>query len=332
MRTLPAGFRLISSSLRKTHIFYHIPFAVLMFAIIPYAEASAGGNSEPVVMLIQARGQVMYSPDGKNWEKIYRNRFLYEGYLVKTGKDGACRFFDPQHQRIQDMESDTEVEVHASGIVARRGWISEPASAGGFVSFFQRKFNQVRKYAVIRREDAGSPELKMVPDICLSADYPDLVWENMGPEYAYQLVAGEKIYDVPASDADMVRFRLKGLSPGVHSFHISVMYQGEVIASSGENGSLRWLSDAENRLFRERAKKIREIDPDNGFLLGNVMDEYGFRVAAMDQFRKFLAENPDIHEVRPFLIKNYSDLGLERLRQSESVLYHLHRPDIFSLK
>ncbi|MGE0084465.1 MAG: hypothetical protein AB7S75_08585 [Desulfococcaceae bacterium] len=305
---------------------------MLIFAIIPYAEASADGNSEPVVMLIQAIGQVLYSPDGKIWEKVYRNRFLYDGYLVKTGKDGACRFFDPYHQMIQDIQGDTEVKIHAAGIVARRGRISEPASAGGFMSFFQRKFTQVRKYAVIRREDAGSQELKTVPDICLSEDYPDLVWENMGQEYAYQLVTEKKTYDVSASDADMVRFRLNGLEPGVHSFHISVMYQGEIIDSSGKNSTFLWLSDEENRLFREREKKIREIDPDNGFLMGNVMDEYGFSVAAMDQFRKFLAENPDIHEVRPFLIKIYSDLGLERLRQSESVLYHQHRSGIFSLK
>ena len=319
------------SSLRKIHIFCLVPIAVLLTALVPHVKAE-GENSEPVLMLIQAVGEVLYSPDGKNWKKIYRNRFLYEGGLVKTGKDGTCRFFDPQRQTIQDMESDTEVEIHASGTVTRRGRISEPASAGSFMNFFQRKFTRVRKYVIIRREDAGNSELKTVPEICLSADYPDLVWENMGPEYAYRLTVGEKTYDVPASEEDMVRFRLTGILPGTHSFHIEMVYQGELIGSSGKNGRICWLSDGEKRFFREKEGKIREIDPDNGFLLGNVMDEYGFRVAAMDQFRKFLAENPEIHEVRPFLIKIYSDLGLERRRQSESLLYHQQCPDILFRK
>lgn len=329
MGKLSAGFRMLMSSVGKSKFFYPVPIALLLFVPVFYGKA-AGEDSSPKVMLIQAAGQVMYSPDGKSWEKIYRNRFLYEGYLVKTGKDGTCRFFDPQRQTMQDMENDTEAEIRASGIRVRKGRISEPASADSIMNFLQRKFTRVRKYVIIRREDAGNPELKTVPDICLSADYPDLVWENMGPEYAYRLVAGEKTYDVPASKTDLVRFRLTGIQPGIYSFYIRVMYQGEVIVSSERNGTLRWLSDEENRLFRERERKIREIDPDNGFLLGNVMDEYGFTVAAMDQFRQFLAENPEIHEVRPFLIKIYSELGLERLRQSESFFYRQHRPDIFS--
>ena len=71
------------------------------------------------------------------------------------------------------------------------------------------------------------------------------------------------------------------------------------------------------------------IDPDNGFLLGNVLDEYGFKVAAMDRFREFLSENPDINEVRPFLMKVYDDLKLRHLKQAEALLYYQQKQQIF---
>jgi hypothetical protein len=72
----------------------------------------------------------------------------------------------------------------------------------------------------------------------------------------------------------------------------------------------------------EKRKQIEALALEDGFLIANLMDDEGLKVAAMDIFREFMAENPEANEIRPFLIKVLSDLHLDQARQRESVRYH----------
>jgi hypothetical protein len=112
------------------------------------------------------------------------------------------------------------------------------------------------------------------------------------------------------------------MTPGVFPYGVKVLYQGEVLQRQKQDGELRWLSDEDAQAFNRRKMHIEELAREDGFLLGNLMDDEGFKVAAMDAYRRFMAENPEANEVRPFLIKVLSDLHLDRLRQRESVRYH----------
>ncbi|MDM8517287.1 hypothetical protein QUF76_13885 [Desulfobacterales bacterium HSG16] len=67
---------------------------------------------------------------------------------------------------------------------------------------------------------------------------------------------------------------------------------------------------------------IQKIAPDNGFLMGSLMEKRGLKVAAMDQYRRFLSESPDADETRPFLIKILNELKLEKLEKREMEMHH----------
>jgi len=296
---------------------------ILAMAVLFSTPATAASEDDPLVLLIQAKGKVMYSADGNRWKNVRRNKFLYEGNRVKTGGDGACKLISQETGMIERIGGNTAVEIRAEGTKALKGMISEAEHAGSLTGFLKRRFAKVQKYTAIQRRarSGDQTELETVRDITLSEDYPDLVWENVGPEYAYQLIVGEKVFDVPDSREAMVRFRLSRMEPGQYDYSVQVLYDGEILYAPENKGRLRWLSDAERRSLRERESSVRQVDPDNGFLLGSFMDKQGLKVTAMDQYRKFLTENPDANEVRPFLIKVFDDLKLEGLREAEAILY-----------
>ncbi|GBC62106.1 hypothetical protein DENIS_3069 [Desulfonema ishimotonii] len=303
-----------------------IRICLMMFLLIIFSPAGspATARTEPSVLLIQARGAVMFiSEKNMPWEMVFRNKFLYEGYRIRTGEGGYCKLIDQQTHLIQTVLSNTEVEVQNTGIRVVRGNISESGPIGDFISCLKRKFARIQKYTTIRRgEDKSELRLSTIPRITLSESYPDLVWENPGAEYTYQLVIGQKIFDVPATDAPMVRFRISGLSPGRSDYHVQVLYKNEICYIPDRRGEIQWLSGEEDHALREQELCLREIDPDNGFLLGNLMDERRVKVAAMDYYRDFLLENPGINEARPFLMKVYNDLRLKKLKHTEAIRYH----------
>ncbi|MDM8552374.1 hypothetical protein QUF72_19975 [Desulfobacterales bacterium HSG2] len=293
--------------------------AALIFSTV----ASASPQKDPLALLIQPKGTVMYSPDGERWKNVRRNRFLFEGWHVKTGSDGFCKLLNQETGMIESVESNTRVEIRTGGANVVRGTISEPKPAANFMSLLKRKFAKVQKYSAVKRhhKERAETELKTVREITLSRDYPDLVWENPGPKYSYRLVVGEEVFDVPGTRGDMIRFKLSRTNPGLSDYHVQVIRDGEVAYTPEEKGRIRWLSQSEMKSFREKAERIRQTDPD-GFLLGSFMDDHGFKIPAMDQYRKFLSQNPDANEMRPFLIKVLGDLKLETLKQAELAVYH----------
>lgn len=294
-----------------------------LFCILQAAPA-ASADGAPPVLLIQATGDVAYSADGTTWRKVRRNKFLHAGYTVRTGRDGRCKLLDQKTDRIRTVEPGTEVKIGETGLVVLKGGISQPAPAGGVAGFLERKFTRVHKYAAVQRSlrNRTSRQLKTAKRIVLSRDYPDLVWENRGPLYSYELAIGGKRFAVPPSKEEMIRFAPPAISPGVHPYRVTLLYQGEVLQTQERDGELRWLSEGEVAAFNLKKARIADLAPEDGFLLANLMDDEGLKVAAMDTYLRYMAENPEANEVRPFLIKVLSDLHLVQMRQRESVRYH----------
>jgi len=296
----------------------------LILAMAVLFSTTATSEDGHLVFLIQAKGKVEYSADGEIWRKVRRNKFLYEGNLVRTGDNGACRLISRETGMIESLGSNTEAEIRAEGTKTLRGVIPKAEHPGTLMGVLRRKFAKVQKYTAIQRSGKNGEqiELETIRDITLSENHPDLVWENVGPEYSYQLTVGERLLDIPGSDDAIVRFTLGPTEPGQSDYGVRVLYNGEILYTPEKKGTLRWLSDAENKSFRERKQRIEQTDHDNGFLLGNFMDEQGLKVAAMDQYRKFMTENPEANEVRPFLIRVLNALRLKKLEEAEAVIYH----------
>ncbi len=293
-----------------------------------FISASAASGDNPVALLIEAKGEVMYSPDGKAWKKVSRNKFLFENWQARTGRNGTCILLNQETDEIEQVGNNTEFEIHANGTKFLKGTASEPEPAKSLAGFFKRKFATVQKYTGLTRygKTENQVKLKTADRITLSDDYPEMVWKNVGEEYSYQLIVGEKIFNVPkpGTESEMIRFKLphKEMKPGLFEYCVQILYEEEILYSPEKKNKLKWLSDAEKISFQTQKQQISQIARDNGFLMGALMDEHGLKVAAMDQYRKFLAENPDSDETRAFLIKILNDLKLEKFENAEKAVYN----------
>jgi hypothetical protein len=279
--------------------------------------------NEPLAMLLKAQGKVEYSSDSKNWKEVSRNKFLFQNERVRTGDDGTCKLIDQKTNAVISLNPNSEIEISADGLRAYSGKISQEDSAVNLMGILQRKFAKVQKYAVVLRSASKrGHKFNIANEIVLSEDYPELVWESLGPEYEYKLIVDEKVFDVPATKKKIVRFKLPAIKIGEFSYTVQVVKNGKVLYSPQKRGNIRWMPEAEQKALKEGEECIHQIDPCNRFLLANYLDEMGLKVAAMDEYQRFFEENPDQNDMRPFLIKVYNDLKLKALKSEEIMRYN----------
>lgn len=299
---------------------------LIILAVVSYCliTDSAFSENTPVVMIVEAKGTVLYSPDGQTWKEVYRNKFLFENWRVKTGKNGTCMLLNKNTEMLESVDNDTELQVSGKGTKILRGRILESKSAKDLAGYFKRKFIDVQKYAGASRY-AKTPDkitLSLAQEITLSEDYPEMAWENTGERYDYQLVVGEKMFQAPGSEGNVIRFQLTGMIPGRFNYAVRVLFDGEIIYATREKNKLTWLSNSERNAIDRQKMDILKIAPDNGFLMGLFLDEKGLKIGAMDQFKKFLIENPNSNETRLFLIKVLNELKLEKAAKMERKKLH----------
>ncbi|MDM8517288.1 hypothetical protein QUF76_13890 [Desulfobacterales bacterium HSG16] len=223
---------------------------LIMLALIAiFSNVAIASGDDPIVLLIEAKGSVFYSADGQKWKDVHRNKFLFENWRVKTGADGTCMLLNRQTEMLEPVNSNTELEIHAEGTKVIKGTVSTPESAKNLAGFFKRKFVNVQKYTGVRRYDRKSKKVKLltVEDITLTDDYPDLVWENAGAKYDYQLLVGKKIFEVPGTDKNMIRFPVPRMEQDQSKYSVQVLFDEEIIYAPRKKSILRWLTDIEKK-------------------------------------------------------------------------------------
>ena len=45
----------------------------------------------PLGMLVEIKGKIEYSKNGKRWKKVRRNKFVYKDYLVKVSAGSSVK-------------------------------------------------------------------------------------------------------------------------------------------------------------------------------------------------------------------------------------------------
>lgn len=300
-------------------------FSLVVSATLGWA-ATALAADPPVSMLMQTNGTVETSKDGAKWSPVTRNKFLFPGDIVRTGADGSGKLVDQTTNMSQTIAANSEVKIDAAGAKAVSGSLSAPEpSSGDLVAGLGNRFAEAQRYTTVRRavaKDGGEIKLRLINQVTLSASYPDLAWEGYGKQVSYVVTIAGKDYPVPAQDGDVARLRLPELAAGKHSFTVSVMENGKKVAEAEKEGTLVWLSAAEDKALADDIAKIRAVSPKDDFSVANLLDSRGLTVAAMDQYRKYFDTNKDDNEMRPLLIKAYNDLKLKELRQKEALLYN----------
>ena len=287
--------------------------------------AEAFGAGAPVALLIQANGTVEYSRDGTAWKPVTRNKYLFAGDMIRTGADGSGKLIDQAKSTSQTIAASSQIQVDGTEIKVISGTLSaQEAASGDLVAGLGNRFAEAQRYTTVRRgaKKPNEIKLRLPQEISLSSAYPELAWQNFGKQYSFVLTIDGKAHTVAGADGDMVRFKVPELGPGKHTFTMTVTENGKQVAEADKPGSIVWLSAADDKAIAESIARIRAIDPKDDFSVANLLDEKGLAVAALDLYRKFFTENKDENELRPLLIRAYSELKLDELRQQEALNYN----------
>jgi len=279
----------------------------------------------PLFLLHKPVGSVQYSRDGQQWSSISRIKFLYINDQVKTGKNSSCKLLDQQNRTIQSLSENSKIIVQKNGIQTKYGQLSKAGSVNHLLGDMNKKFMKALRHSIARRNVSKKPsyKLKTARDIKVSSEYPDIVWEHVGPEYSYQLFIDSRQFDIAVNNnASTVRFTVPMLKSGEHDYFVTVLKNNNHLYKPTKKSKLYFLSEHEQAELLSQKDAIEEIDPQNGFLMGNFLEENGLIVAAMDYYRQFFENNPAENQMRPFLIKIYSDLRLSHLKEAEINRYN----------
>ncbi len=279
--------------------------------------AFAGGA--PVAMLTQVQGDVQVSKDGKEWKKVDRNKFLFAGYQIKTGADGAGKLVNQETNLTQEIGAGSVVEIAEKDAKAVSGTLSEATQdSGNLVNGVGQRFDKAQRYTTVRRSvEKKSTEIKLdtIGEIALSAAYPDLVWSGMGKEYAYRLVIDGRSHNVAATESDMVRFTVPALSPGEHEYRVDVVKGSDAVYEPKKFGKIKWLSSEEEKQIAAGLAQLDKTSPNDDLSKGVFLEEKGVTVSAMDHYRKYFDKYADDTDMYPMLIKAYHDLKLEKQKK-----------------
>jgi len=296
-------------------------FSLLAFVATPVF----AGKKDPVAVLFQVKGKVEYTKNGKKWKKVRRNKFLFEGYKIRTGAQGSGKIQNQKTGENLVVGPNSILSVSKDAISADSGTLQDSQKSSKLMAGLMKRFNKSQSYTTVRRSAAEKKKkLDAVRNLKINSDYPYLVWENTGSEYSYKLTVGDKLYDIAATEGDVVRATLAPFK-GEQSFKIVAIKDGKNAVelkpykSRGEmkDRVVEWLNPADAHKTRKTVKSINENYPGNSFMLGSFYEKEEMWVAALDQYKAYLTENPDEVEMTPYLFRIYKKLKLKNLHKKE---------------
>lgn len=302
-----------------------LKLAIALFAalsLVVGGAAMAKPKKTPVAMIMQAKGKVEYTKNGKKWKKVRRNKFLFAGAQVRTGADGGGVLINQAKNTSRTLGANSVISIEDDGAKLVSGSLSDPvAASGNLVASLTKRFSKAQRYTTVRR-GVMHVEQKTIKKITLSPTYPNLVWQAFGPEYSFRLVIDGKAQEISGKSGATISHRLSGLAPGKHSYRIEILKDGQVVYTPKRDGSIIWLSQEEEAAYLAGEEAVRKMSGGDDFLIAAHMDDKGFLVPAMETYRKYFSANPDDNDMRPMLIKAYFDLKLKNMRIKEAGVYN----------
>ena len=298
---------------------------LLLGLLAPLAAMAAG----PVAKLSQLEGTVEFSRDGEGWEVLSRNKYLFPGHEVRTGADGSAKLSSQASGEIRDLGASTHLRVVEAGIevLAGSGLGASGDAAGGFWQGVENKFATSQRYTTVRRSVKKAedlPKIDTARKLVLTAEHPEVVWSNAGPEFSYVLRVGTERFSIaPTSTAEMIRFALPEMAPGEYEYEMLILLDGEEVYAPRRPGKLTWLAGPEADWVHTEVQ-ARKADPNQNdvFALAEVYEGAGLLVPVMDLYRDFFQTYPEENEMRPLLIKAYHDLKLMDLKEKEAITFN----------
>jgi len=300
--------------------------ALLVFFALGASPLAASG---PVARVMEIDGTIEFSRDGAGWEPVTRTKYLFAGHQVRSGEESGATVIDQKSGDVFVLGASTTIQATDTEIALLAGddfGVREQAQ-GGFWQALRNKFATTQRYTTVRRSVRSAddqPQVGTARSLTVGAQWPELVWSNAGPEYAYRLTVGDAIFNVqPSSTSEMIRFRLPELAAGEHAYQVEVILDGEIVYTPRRPSDLTWLSAEQEAVIEAELEALRR-DPvsDDPFVIADLLERHELLVAALDVYREFFSEHPQENDMRPFLIKAYHDLRLLDLREKEAITYN----------
>ena len=298
---------------------------VILSLCLFVSNLAIAGKKDPVGVLFQVKGKVEYTKNGRKWKKVRRTKFLFSGYQVKSGPDSSAKITIKETGENFDLHPNSVVTVDNKKLIAKAGSLTSAEASGKLMTGLMKKFTKSQSYTTVRRSHKKKNiKINAVRDVTVSEKFPFMAWNNLGPEYSYQLVIGEKSYDVPATEAMVVRSRVDRFD-GTQEYKISALKDGAVVVtlkpykSRGEhkNHTVTWLTGNEEMELNRAINSIQETYGENSFMMGSYFEKKDMWVASMDQYQQYLKEFPDEIEMTPYLFRVYKKLKLDGIYKKE---------------
>ena len=289
---------------------------LLVFAVAHPAAAASG----PIGRLLEPEGDIEYSRDGSRWKRVTRTKYVFAGYKVRTGGDGRGTFVNQLSGLSRVIGPDSSVEVSSDGLAFTKGAQTDPFTNEATVfDGIANKFAKAQRYPLLRRPAIKcSNEVKTARSVSLSSSHPDLVWNIACPGTTYRLTIDGKIVELGGlAEADMVRFKVSGVSEGAHTYKLETINDGMVVYSPSRDSRFHWLSQAQET---EIKKTLADYD-DDVFAQAGILESVGLLVAVMDSYSRYFLEEFDDNDMRPLLVRSYSRLGLMELQKKEAKIF-----------
>ena len=224
-----------------------------------------------------------------------------------------------------DIGPDSVIDVTKSKLVAKSGSLAAAAASGKLMSGLMKKFSKSQSYTTVRRSHKKKAiKVTAVRKVALTDEYPYMAWNNLGSEYNYQLSVGDQTYDVASTEDLVVRAQIKPFS-GEQEYKISVLKDGAPVAelkpykSKGKYHPHKavWIGGDQKSSINSEISQIQGTFGEDSFMLGSFFEKQEMWVAAMDQYRLYLTENPDELEMTPYLFRVYKKLKLQSAYKKE---------------
>lgn len=295
----------------------------------------------PVIMIMNVEGNVEYSKHGNKWRKVKRNKFLFPGYQIRTGKNGSGTFLNQKTGLARSLMADTHVEITVEGATPIKGELGEPFKGkSDLVASLGKRFKKNQKYTTVRRGlkiKLGAASNSKRSPYKLSPVFPNLVWDNVieNPivkqgskitdknynEFSYRLTVDDKVFDVSVPKNNLiVRYKLADLQPGIHKYKVELLRNGELVSEKVKRASsFVWVDKSEQDEIMDR------LSSKNGdkLLEAISLDTDGIKVGALDLYMSFFAENLDEIDMRPQMLEHLRSLKLGELLSREGELYKM---------
>ncbi len=283
------------------------------------------GKRDPVGVLFQTKGQVEYNKKGKSWKKVRRSKFLFKGYQVRTGPDSSAKVTLQGSGQTMEIGPNSLVDVTKDNLAAKSGDLEMGEASGKLMSGLMKKFSKAQSYTTVRRSHKKKTvKISAARKVMLTDKYPFMVWNNVGPEFSYQLAVGDKTYGITATQEQVIRVKIEPFT-GVKQYKILVLKDGDPVTqlkpykSKGKkkNHQLSWIEGKQKSDVQAQTEQIQQSFGEDSFMLGSFFEKQGMWVAAMDQYRLYLSENPDELEMTPYLFRVYKKLKLNGIYKKE---------------